>query len=259
MKILIIGDVVGRPGRTVLNENFDALKQEFDADFVIINGENASSGTGIIEKHAASFFDMGVDVITTGNHVWDKKETESFIDAYPKLLRPANYPSPCPGNGYVLVPYKDTEVAVINLSGRSFMKSMDCPFRRLDQILEEIPESIHVKILDFHAETTSEKLAMGYYGANRLSLVFGTHTHVQTADHRILDEYTGYITDVGMTGPLDGIIGVQKEKVLEGFLTQRPVRYDLAKGKRQINGLVAHIDETDGKTTMLHGFIKFFD
>lgn len=259
MNILIIGDIVGRPGRNILKEQLEIIKQEYQADFVIANGENASAGVGIIEKHAVGFFDMGIDVLTTGNHVWDKRETEGYIDNYPKLIRPANYPSPCPGNGHTIVSAQGIDVAVVNLSARSYMKSLDCPFRALDEILQTIPEHVKVKILDFHGETTSEKLAMGYYASKRMSLVFGTHTHVQTADARILDEYTGYITDVGMTGPLDGIIGVEKEIIIKGFLTQRPVRHEVAKGRRQINGLFAKIDENTGRCMDLKGFLKVYD
>jgi hypothetical protein len=259
MKIMVIGDVVGRPGRSILKNQLEQLKNEYEIDLVIVNGENASSGTGIIEKHAVDLFAMGIDVLTTGNHVWDKKETEGFIDQYPRLLRPANYPDPCPGAGVVLVPFHDVQIAVINLSGRSFMKDLDCPFRTLDRLLDELPEEATVRILDFHAETTSEKLAMGYYASKRMSLVYGTHTHVQTADVRILDQFTGYVTDVGMTGPLDGVIGVDKDIILKGYLTQRPIRYELATGRRQINGLIVQIDETSGRCIHLEGFLRTYE
>lgn len=259
MKALIIGDIVGRPGRTILKEQLEALKIEYQADITIANGENASSGVGIVEKHAREFLDLGVDVITTGNHVWDKKETELFIDQYPRLLRPANYPSPCPGQGLTLIPYESGRAAVLNLSGRTYMKNLDCPFKTLDRMLEEIPPDVKITILDFHGEATSEKLAMGYYAAKRVSLVFGTHTHVQTADWRILENFTGYITDVGMTGPYDGIIGVDKDMVLKGFLTGRPARFDVAKGKRQINALVVQIDDGTGQCLEGKAIIRTFD
>lgn len=259
MKVLIIGDIVGRPGRTVIKEHLTALKQEFQADLVVANGENASGGVGIVEKHAQEFLDLGIDVVTTGNHVWDKKETEQYIDSYPRLLRPANYPSPCPGHGIFLVPTSVGRVAILNLSGRTYMKNLDCPFRALDRLLEEIPSDVTIKILDFHGEATSEKLAMGFYAAKRVSLVFGTHTHVQTADWRILEGHTGYITDVGMTGPYDGIIGVDKDMVLKGFLTGRPSRFDVAKGKRQVNALVVQFDAATGQCLGGTGIIRTFD
>ncbi|MBF7095719.1 TIGR00282 family metallophosphoesterase [Alkalibacter mobilis] len=259
MRVLILGDIVGRPGRTAIKNFLNDLKQEFNADMVIVNGENATAGLGIIEKHAKEFIDAGVDVITTGNHVWDKKETENYIDDYSNIIRPANYPDPCPGKGFTIVELNDTPVAVINLSGLSFLKSLDCPFKKLDRILEEIPKQVKIKILDFHAETTSEKLAMGYYSANRLSLVFGTHTHVQTSDFRILDDYTGYITDVGMTGPLDGVIGIDKDIILKGFLTKRPVKYEIAEGKKQIDGLIVEFNESTGQCTYINAFIKVYD
>ncbi|HCX64873.1 MAG TPA: TIGR00282 family metallophosphoesterase [Eubacteriaceae bacterium] len=258
MRLLIIGDIVGRPGRTVLKENLDDLIDEYESDIVIANGENASAGLGITEKNAEELFDLGISVITTGNHVWDKKETLDFIDEYPYLLRPANYPDPCPGNGSVIISKNCFSIAVINLSGRSYMKNFDCPFKKLDQILEELPREVNGIILDFHGETTSEKLAMGYYAQDRLSLVYGTHTHVQTADHRILNGHTGYITDIGMTGPYEGIIGVDKDIIIQQFLNQRPAKYKLAEGAVQINGISVDLDE-GGACRSINPFIKIYD
>ena len=258
MKILVLGDIVGRPGRNIIKDNLKSIQDEFEIDFTIANGENASSGLGITEKNASDIIDWGIDVITTGNHVWDKKETEGYIDNYDWILRPANYPDPCPGKGYIIREKNGAKIAVINTSGLVYLKSLDCPFKKIDEILLEIPSDVKIRILDFHAEATAEKISMGYYCSQRVSLVFGTHTHVQTADCRILDDYTGYITDVGMTGPLDGVIGVDRDIILKGFLSKRPGKYSIASGPVQINGLVADIDES-GKCKELFNFIKIYD
>jgi hypothetical protein len=258
MRFLILGDIVGRPGRNAVKDYLKNLQVEFDIDFTIANGENASSGLGITEKNAIDISECGVDVITTGNHVWDKKETEMYIDNYDWIIRPANYPEPCPGKGYVIKEKNGIKVAVINTSGLVYLKALDCPFKKIDEILSNIPSDVNIKILDFHAEATAEKISMGYYCSKRISLIFGTHTHVQTADSRIIDDYTGYITDVGMTGPLNGVIGVKKEIILRGFLSKRPGKYEIATGTVQINALVADIDES-GKCKELFNFIRIYD
>lgn len=248
MRVLIIGDVVGRPGRRALQLNLPALLQDPGADFVIANGENAAGGYGITKEVAKELFSLGVDVITTGNHIWDKKEIYDFIASEPRIIRPANYPPGVPGVGAgVFETRTGRKIGVLNLSGRVFMPNIDCPFRKADELLEELNRQVKVRVLDFHAEATSEKMAMGWYLAGRISVVCGTHTHVQTADERILPGGTAYITDVGMTGPVDSVIGVKKEIVVEKFLTGLPKRLEVASGLSQFNALWVEIDDETGE------------
>ncbi len=223
MKVLVLGDVVGRPGRNIVLKELYKLKRHYKADLVIVNCENASAGNGLTEKNAQELFDSGIDVITMGNHVWDKKEILNFIDVYPDLVRPANYPEPCPGKGYTILAMNGVNVGVVNLSGVVYLKHLDCPFSTIDKVLDEIKSRCDIIILDFHAEATSEKLAMGYYLDGRASLVYGTHTHVQTADQRILSKGTGYLTDIGMTGPYDRIIGVDKDIIIQQMVIKGPL------------------------------------
>lgn len=225
---------------------------------IIVNGENASGGNGLTRKNADELLSLGIDVITMGNHVWDKRETEKFIHEYDTIVRPANYPEPCPGLGYTYAEAKGHKVCVINMSGLVYMKSLDCPFFRFDEILEEIDEDVQIIIVDFHAEATAEKIAIGYYLDGRVSLVFGTHTHVQTSDNRILENGTGYITDIGMTGPLNGVLGVDKDIIIRSMKTKRPNKYELANGMLQLNGIITEIDEASGKCTCIQNFIKYY-
>ncbi len=244
MKVLIIGDVVGKPGRVILNEYLDRKSAEYD--FVIVNGENAAGGFGLTEKIAEVFFDMGVDMITTGNHVWDKKEMYEYLQKTDKVIRPLNYPKGVPGIGYTILQAGNGEkVAVVNLLGRVFMPQVDCPFQRFDEILEEVSKETRNIIVDFHAEASSEKMAMGWYLDGKVSLVFGTHTHIQTSDSRILHKGTGYITDIGMTGAHDGIIGMTVGSVLPKFLTGLPSRFEVCEDNIRLNGLEIELD-TDG-------------
>lgn len=259
MKILILGDIVGRPGRNAVRDQLSHLREEYRADVVIVNGENASAGRGITEKNAKELFELGIDVITTGNHVWDKKEILTYIESYPQLIRPANYPDPCPGKGYTIIHRNGINIGVINLSGVVYLSNLANPFHTIDNILNEISKKCTIVIVDFHAEATSEKLAMGYYCDGRVSLVYGTHTHVQTADKRILSEGTGYITDIGMTGPLNGILGVDKDIIIEQMLSNRPARYDLAEGPTQINGIIVDINKETGKCGYIDNFIKIIE
>ncbi len=242
MKVLIIGDVMGRPGRDALKEFLDRKKSDFD--FVIVNGENAAAGFGITTKIADEFFEMGVDIITSGNHIWDKKEIYKYLDENDSILRPLNYPKGVPGNGYVIkANKKGQKLAVINVQGRVFMPEVDSPFDRIEEALNEIKKETSNIIVDFHAEASSEKLAMGWYLDGRTSLVYGTHTHIQTADDRILEKGTGFISDVGMTGAHDSIIGMTIETVLPKFLTSLPSKFEVATENVKVNGLEIEIDK----------------
>ncbi|MBI3894900.1 MAG: TIGR00282 family metallophosphoesterase [Acidobacteria bacterium] len=228
MNILFIGDIFGKAGRNIVAARLPDLKNHYALDLVIANGENAAAGFGITPPLVEEFLAMGIEVLTTGNHVWDRKEILEFFPHEPRLLRPANYPGG-PGQGvYTGVTRTGIEYAVLNLQGRVFMANTDCPFRTADRELEKLPASCKIRIVDIHAEATSEKLSMGWYLDGRVTAVVGTHTHVPTADERVLPQGTAYITDVGMTGPYDSVIGVTKEKILQRFLTQMPERFDAA-------------------------------
>ena len=242
MKVLIIGDVMGKPGRDAMKEFLDKKKNDYD--FVIVNGENAAEGFGITPKIADEFFELGVDVITSGNHICDKKELYPYLDENRNILRPLNYPKGVPGFGYTIKENgKGEKIAVINIQGRVFMPEVDSPFQRIEEAIEEIKKETKNIIVDFHAEATSEKLAMGWYLDGRVSAVYGTHTHVQTADERILEKGTGFINDVGMTGSHDSIIGMTIETVLPKFLTSLPSRFEVATGNVKVNGIELHIDK----------------
>jgi len=247
LRILMIGDIVGRPGRTIVKEKLPDIKNKFEVDFVIANGENAAGGNGITEKIAQELFDSGIDFLTMGNHIWDNKDVFNFIERENRMIRPANYPN-APGKGYQIVQTeKGLTIGIINISGRTFMPPLDCPFKTADNIIEKITDVTKIIIVDFHAEATSEKIAMGWYLDGRVSLVAGTHTHVQTADEKILKNGTAYITDVGMTGPSDSVLGIKKESILNKFLTQMPIRFEVAKGPAELSGIIVAIDELTGK------------
>src|SRR5262245_42085332 len=230
MRVLFVGDVVGAPGRRVLRAGLKRLKVEHAPDLVIANGENVAGGSGLTPVTVDEMLRAGCDVITSGNHVWDKKEIVPYLERHDRVLRPLNYPAPTPGNGACVVTARDgTRVCVLNLMGRVFMPALDDPFRIADAFLRELPDPRpQVIVVDFHAEATSEKVALGWYLDGRVTAVIGTHTHVATADERVLPRGTAYITDVGMTGPFDSVIGVVKEDVLERFLSQRPRRFRTA-------------------------------
>jgi len=252
VRLLMIGDVVGRPGRTAVQVNLTELKHEHELDLVIANGENAAGGNGITRETAQELFSAGVDVLTMGNHVWNKKEALEYINHERRIVRPANYPPGTPGNGVnIYETRRKVKVAVINLSGRAFMPPMDCPFRKADELLKNLADEVKVKIVDFHAEATSEKNAMGWYLAGRVSAVCGTHTHVQTADERIMPGGTAYITDLGMTGPRDSVIGAKKEIVIKRFTAQIPLKFEVASGLYQFNGVIIEIDEITGEATSI--------
>lgn len=248
MKLLMIGDIVGRPGRTIVREKLPILKRESGIDFVIANAENAAGGNGITEKIKQELIISGIDFLTMGNHIWDNKDVFNFIEEEQRIIRPANYPVQTPGKGYQLVELENgIVIGILNIAGRVFMNPLDCPFRTADAVLDKMKALTNIIIVDFHAEASSEKVAMGWYLDGRVSLIAGTHTHIQTADERILPNGTAYITDIGMTGPRDSILGIEKELVIKKFLTQLPVRFEVAKGPVQLNGVVVEIDTSSGK------------
>jgi len=245
MKIMAVGDVVGKCGRRVFLKYTKKLKTEKNIDIVIVNGENAAGGKGLTKPVLSELYGAGADVVTSGNHIWDKKEVLSFIDREPYLIRPANYPGNAPGKGYCIYPFKAKNIAVINLSGRVFFDALDDPFQKADEILDEIKNEADIIIVDFHAEATSEKLALAHYLSGRVTALVGTHTHVQTADERIIEGNTAYITDLGMTGPIDSILGVKKEIIIEKFLTARPVKFDIAEGRGVYSAAIIEIDNNN--------------
>jgi len=253
MRILFIGDIFGRPGRTIVQERLKGLVREHSIGLVIANGENSAAGFGITPSLAEDLFELGIDVITTGNHVWDKREILDYFeiahgnqsDPARRLLRPANYPPDMPGWGLYEGKKNGVPYAVINLQGRIFMASNDDPFRTVDQLLKQVQAK--VIFVDIHAEATSEKVAMGWYLDGRVSAVVGTHTHIPTADERVLPKGTAYITDVGMTGPYDSVIGVQKELVVGKFLSNMPVRFEPATGDVRLCAVIVDCDETTGR------------
>lgn len=248
----MIGDVVGRSGRRAVKEVIPVLQKEYCFDFIIANGENAAGGMGITRKISDELFNCDIDVITSGNHIWSQKEIFNFIAQEERIIRPANFPSGVPGRGYnVFLTKKNRKIAVINLAGRTFMPALDCPFRKADELLLKLAGSTKFIVVDFHAEATSEKIAMGWYLAGRVSAVCGTHTHVQTADERMLSGGTAYISDLGMTGPRDSVIGVKKELAIEKFLSQVPKKFEVATGSYQFNAAVIEIDIQTGKAHLI--------
>jgi metallophosphoesterase (TIGR00282 family) len=252
MKVLFIGDIVGKIGRLAIKALLPAVTNRYKIDLVIANGENAAGGFGITDKIVAELMGYGVHVITTGNHVWDKKEFIPQISKEGRVLRPLNYPPGVPGFGSLLYPlHNGTSVAIINLSGRVFMSNFDCPFRVGKGEIERLAGLTKIIIIDFHAEATSEKIAFGYYADGKVSAVIGTHTHVQTADEKISPKGTAYITDVGMTGPSNSVIGIEVEQVIERFLTNMPMRFETAKGEGIFSAVVIEIDEKTGRSTAI--------
>ncbi|MBA4397724.1 MAG: TIGR00282 family metallophosphoesterase [Syntrophus sp. (in: bacteria)] len=249
MKILFIGDIVGSPGRRAVRELVPGLIEDYRIDLVIANCENAAAGFGITREIVEELYRCRIDVLTSGNHVWDKKEVLEFVEDYETLLRPANYPEGVPGFGSVLAPCTSgVQVGVINLMGRVFMRPLDCPFKAAQREIEKIRRKTKIILVDIHAEATSEKQAMGWYLDGQVSAVIGTHTHVQTADEQILPQGTAYLTDAGMTGPFDSIIGTKKEAVLERFMMQMPNKFDVAKGDVRLQGALLTLDEQTGRS-----------
>ena len=250
MRIAFFGDVVGRPGRRAVGIVLRRLRREASVDFVIANGENAAGGKGIDPASAEELLDAGVDVITTGNHVWHNRDILPYLQENGRVLRPLNFPPGVPGNGWVVRKAQNgAGVAVVNLIGRVFMGPADCPFREIDAHLPGIRQHGPVIVVDMHAEATSEKVAMGRYLDGRVSAVLGSHTHVQTADEAVLPGGTGVLTDAGMCGPEDSILGVRADRVLDRFVRQMPVRFDVASGPVLVQGAIVDVDEDTGRAT----------
>jgi metallophosphoesterase (TIGR00282 family) len=247
VNILFIGDIFGSPGRRIVADHVEDIVKSNQIDLAIANAENAAGGFGITPSIAEDLFSLGIDVLTTGNHVWDKRELYDYLNRQPRLLRPANYPE-APGHGLVTVKARNgVECSVINLQGRTYMPSTDCPFRKADSLLSQIDPAVTVKFVDFHAEVTSEKIALGWYLDGRVSAVVGTHTHVPTADTRILPGGTAYQTDCGMTGPYRSVIGVDTETILQRFLSGLPVRMEAARHGAELHSVIVDVDEETGK------------
>jgi metallophosphoesterase (TIGR00282 family) len=245
MKILAIGDIVGRPGRQAVTRLVPALRDEYGLDLVIANGENAAGGFGLTLSTAQELFDGGIDVLTSGNHIWAQKEIIPYLDDELPILRPLNYPPGVPGRGYL----KTGKVLVVNLIGRTFMTNYDCPFRAMDSLLAELKPRPSIVIVDFHAEATSEKVALGRYLDGRVRAVLGTHTHVGTIDTRVLPGGTAYVTDIGMAGPADSVIGDDAGAVIRRFLTMMPHHLSVGKGKPVLNAVMVVVDEKSGRAT----------
>lgn len=257
MNILFIGDIVGKPGRRAVKDLLPELRREFRPELVIANGENAAGGIGITPAVAEELYGLGIDFLTMGNHVWDKKEAISFLDEEPRVIRPLNYPPGTPGRGSALVSVKQgVKVGIINVAGRVFSPvNVDCPFRLCLAEAARLSAETPIILVDFHAEATSEKIALGWYLDGRVSAVIGTHTHVQTSDARILPKCTAYITDAGMTGPVNSVIGVSTELIIQRFLTQMPVKFQVAKGPSQISGVMIEV-EPSGKAVGIRSFLR---
>ena len=243
MRILVIGDVVGKPGRRAVNQLLPDLKQEIGLDMVIANAENAAGGIGLTLNTAMELFDAGVDVLTSGNHIWAQKDIIPHLDGDLPILRPLNYPPGVPGRGYLV----NWPVMVVNLMGRTFISEYDCPFRIMDKLLAETEDRPPIIIIDFHAEATSEKVALGRYLDGRVSAVLGTHTHVGTIDTQLLPRSTAYVTDIGMTGPMDSVIGSDVDAVIQRFLTMIPHSLPIGKGRVVFNGIIVEVDDISGQ------------
>ncbi len=259
MRILFIGDIFGQPGRRMVKETLPSLISEYSPDLVLANGENAAAGFGITPPLVEELLDLGIAVLTSGNHIWDKKEILPYLAEHAdgRLLRPANYPANAPGHGlYIGKTSSGTGYAVLNLQGRVFMPSIDCPFRTADALLERVPAEVKIRIVDMHAEATSEKLAMGWYLDGRVTAVLGTHTHVPTADETVLTGGTAYLTDLGMTGPYDSVIGVEKQAVIQKFLNQLPTRFDVAKGDVRLSAALVEADPETGHASSIQRILR---
>ncbi len=251
MNILIIADVVARPGRLAVLDKIQSLRDEYKIDIALMNGENVAGGFSITPALADELFASGFDVMTSGNHIFDKQEIIPYLEKNPRLVRPANYPPETPGSGLFVGEFGGYKIAVLNLLGRVFMPAVDDPFRVADEKIKSIPDDVKIRLVDFHAEATSEKYAMGWFLAGRVSAVYGSHTHVPTADERILEGGTAYITDVGMTGSYAGVIGMEKNQVIERFIKFPAKRAEHAKGEVWICAIVLEIDEATGRTSKI--------
>ena len=247
MLILAVGDVIGKPGRRALARFLPEIKRQYGVDFTIVNAENVAGGIGVTPDTATDLIDAGADVLTSGNHVWAQKDILPVLDSEMPLIRPLNYPPGVPGRGYFIT----RGVMVVNLIGRTFIGNFECPFRTMDALLEQVQDKPPVVVVDFHAEATSEKVALGRYLDGRVSAVLGTHTHVGTIDAQILPRGTAYVTDIGMTGPVDSIIGDDADNVIQRFLTQLPHRMSAGKGKTTLNAMLVRVDNVTGRATAI--------
>jgi metallophosphoesterase (TIGR00282 family) len=254
MRILFIGDICGQPGRRMVKEALPLLREEFQPDLVLANAENAAAGFGITPPLVEELLDLDIAVLTSGNHIWDKKDIYTYLREHPdgRLLRPANYPAQAPGQGlYVGKTPAGIGYAVINLQGRVFMPAIDCPFRKADLLLESIPPDVKIRVVDMHAEATSEKQALGWYLDGRVSAVLGTHTHIPTADEMVLPQGTAYLTDLGMTGPYESIIGMERQAIIQKFLDQLPARFEVAKGDVRLSAALLEVDPQTGRASSI--------
>jgi hypothetical protein len=247
MNVLCIGDIVGKAGRHALEKLLPGLKEEYDIAFTIVNGENAAGGAGLTPRIAGQLYRAGTDFLTLGDHTWDKHELIEFLGEEKNIIRPANFPQGTPGKGWAVVPVGEHKIGIVNLLGRVFMRyNVDCPFRALKSIVAEIKKETKIIFVDFHAETTSEKVAAGLFADGEITALFGTHTHIQTADAKVLPKGSAYITDLGMTGPYDSGIGQNKEKIIERFWSGMPVRFEVATEDPQLCGVVVEVDTNTG-------------
>lgn len=252
MRILFIGDIVGSPGRDIVRTSLRKVREREGIDCVIANGENAAGGSGLTPRISEELFSGGVDVLTSGDHIWKKREIYDYLDNSERMVRPANYPKGVPGNGSTVIDIAGKgKVGVINLLGRVFMDALDCPFDRVRDEIDKVKKQTKVIVVDMHAEATSEKVAMGWFLDGKVSAVVGTHTHIQTADEKILPEGAAYITDCGMTGPYDSVIGRRKEDILTRFLTQLPTRFEMASDGVEMHGVIIDVDVETGKATAI--------
>jgi hypothetical protein len=257
LNILFIGDIIGRTGRRAVENRLHNLVDAWNVDLVVANGENAAAGFGLTVNIAAELYDLGIDVLTAGNHIWDKREIYDYLDSESRLLRPANYPPGLPGRGSgVYSTAAGIKVGVLNLEGRVFMNNLDCPFRVADQEIDLLRQKTPIILVDFHAEATSEKSALGFYLDGKVTAVVGTHTHVQTADERVLANGTAYISDAGLTGSRDAVIGMRKEGAVDKFLTQLPVRFEVAKKDPILCGVLVEVDEETGRALKIHRIME---
>lgn len=259
MHVLFIGDIVGRPGRKCVRLVLPGLIKRRRIDFIVANGENAAGGSGITKAVCEELKGLGLNVITGGNHIWDNKEVLEFIDGETCLLRPANYPPDTPGRGAALFECQGYKIGVINLSGRVFMQPLDCPFHRAEMEVKALRRETNIILVDFHAEATSEKQALGWLLDGAASAVIGTHTHIQTADERLLHQGTAYITDAGMTGLHDSILGVDREPALRRFLSQRPDRLTISAGRMQFNAVSVQIEPETGRALSINRYFEVVD
>ena len=248
MRILFIGDIVGKPGRRAVRRLLPGLRERLSPDVVVANGENTAGGAGITRDTAGELFDLGIAALTTGNHVWDQREAIEYLAEGPPILRPVNYPPGTPGRGWLEIPVRDQRLAIINVQGRVFMRLLDDPFRAMDAALAELPDR-HFILVDLHAEATGEKEALAFYLDGRVSAIVGTHTHVPTADARVLPKGTAYITDVGMVGPRDSVIGMQPEAVIQRYRSQMYHRFEVARGPVVFNAVLIDLDAASGFAT----------